>query len=211
MISIRDRVVRSEPFDGAPDRYAVVALFRHAEDGASFLRSAWPAHVTLCSNFVVDASADDLVSAVRRSGALSAPLVVQFGGTSLFGRNRDVPVRLVAEGRASALHSDLTDQLESLPGFGADEPDFWRDGYRPHLTLSATISAEEGQRWRAACVAVVRLTGAEATIVAASPLPEDGIEVDADPDLAAAPDLPRLGRSHVEQPDGNRPNGHGDS
>jgi hypothetical protein len=213
VISIRDRVARSEPLGTAPDRFAVVALFRPAEDGGSFGRSAWPAHVTLCSNFVVDASADEVVSAVRRSGALSEPVVVQFGGLSMFGRDRDIRVRLVVAARASALHRDLTDQLESLPGFAADEPDFWRDGYRPHLTLSATVSGEEGQRRRAACVAVVRLTGDDATIVAAFALPDEGIGVNADIPGPAASGVPRLARRDVApaQPDVTPPNALGDA
>ncbi|MFK4808351.1 hypothetical protein ACI3KX_20995 [Microbacterium sp. ZW CA_36] len=116
-MSIRDRVARSEPFAPAADRFAVVALFRPAEDGASFSRSAWPAHVTLCSNR------------------------------------------------------------------------------------------------RAACVAVVRLTGDDATIVAAFALPDEGIGVNADIPGPAAPGVPRLARRDVgpAQPDVTPPNALGDA
>lgn len=47
--------------------YVVVALFTPMAVGTSFNRSSWPAHVTLASNFLTDATVDELELAVDRA------------------------------------------------------------------------------------------------------------------------------------------------
>ena len=53
----------------------------------------------------------------------------------------------------------------------AEEPAYWRDGYRPHLTLTPVISIEDGGSRILRCVAVARLLEDDATVVAAFRLP----------------------------------------
>lgn len=113
------------------------------------------------------ASVDELSRAVQRSEIVSEPVEVEFGGTSWFGPNRDVPVRLVLPGRVSELHRSLANQLESLPGFAADEPAYWREGYRPHVTLTPKIATEEGERRSLCSVAIAQLERDGATVGAA--------------------------------------------
>ncbi|TFD64662.1 2'-5' RNA ligase family protein [Cryobacterium sp. Hh38] len=154
------------------ERYVVVALFEPIAVGTLFSRKDWPAHVTLASNFITDVSVDDVVLAVRRVCAQIEPIVLQFDGAALFGRNHDVPVRLVRSAGASTLHRHLADQLQPLPGFAADDPAFWRNGYRPHLTLSSTESVNERDSWSACSVAIARLDDVGAVITAAFNIPE---------------------------------------
>lgn len=137
----------------------------------SFLRKDWPAHVTLAGNFVTEAPTDELVLAVRRAGVLTGPTIIRFGGKGWFGPNLDVPVRLVLPGRVSNLHQCLADELEKLPGFTADEPGFWRVGYRPHLTLGSAIPLEPGEAKEIGQIAIAQLSGERATIAATWDLP----------------------------------------
>lgn len=144
-------------------RWAIVALFDDLEVGTTFLRSAWPAHVTLASNFATDASADDLVRAVVHVSP-PARMRIDFAAGELFGRSADIPVQLVRPEGVSSLHRRLADQLEQLPGFVADDPEFWRDGYRPHVTLAPSIRPIEGTSWTTSSVVIARLIGATAKI-----------------------------------------------
>lgn len=155
-------------------RYVVVGLFDVIDVGATFSRRHWPAHVTLVSNFVTAASVDDIAGAVRRAGALDAPLRIEFEGVDLFGPNRDIPVRLVVPGRVAEVHRRLVDRLESLGNVVADEPAYWRAGYRPHLTLSGGIEADHGERRVVTDIAIARLEADAATVVAAIGTQERG-------------------------------------
>ena len=136
--------------------YAVVALFKPLDIG-TISRQAWPAHVTLASNFTAAVVADEIAAVVADAAPAAEPLRVRFREHSLFGPNHDVRVRLVDSEQAVSVHSRLADHLESLPGFAADEPAYWRDGYRPHLTLGPSVTATEGGRETASCVAVVEI------------------------------------------------------
>lgn len=168
---------RSSEAAAPPKRYTVAALFAPLAVGTSFPRRSWPGHVTLASNFVTDATVDELVCAVRAARVLGEPLVVQLAGTALFGPNHDVPVRLVQPTRVSALHDRLAGELEPLPGFVADEPSYWRSGYHPHLTLGPTISAREGDRRSVCCLVIPQLIEGDATIAAALGVPTQAGDV----------------------------------
>lgn len=146
--------------------WAVVALFTPLDVGTVIDRRAWPAHVTLASNFTASAPTDEIVAVVADAVPAAEPVGVRFGDLALFGPNRDVQVRLVDSVQAVSVHSRLADHLESLPGFTAEEPAFWRDGYRPHLTLGPSVSAREGDRETAISIAVVELLDHEAKVLA---------------------------------------------
>lgn len=147
------------------ERYVVVALFEPIAVGTTFSRRAWPAHVTLVSNFVTTASVADLVEVLPRVEKATSDLRVEFGGLDRFGPHRDVPVRLVLPNVAEELHRSMVDVVESLPGVAADDPEYWRDGYRPHLTLTPSVEAGEGEMWTVSAIAVVRLAADAATVV----------------------------------------------
>jgi hypothetical protein len=154
--------------------HVVVALFAPITVGTSFKRSGWPAHVTLASNFLANATADELNRIVGRADVSSKPLSVQFTQLAQFGPNGDVPVRLVQSDGVLTLHNRLADDLALLPGFAAEEPAFWRDGYRPHLTLGDAITSGEGERWNVECIATAQLDGTDAEIVGSFQLPLAG-------------------------------------
>ena len=146
--------------------YAVVALFYPLDIGTTISRRVWPAHVTLASNFTTAAIPDRIVELVAEAASTVEPLSVRFGEQALFGPNHDVRVRLVDSEESVSLHLRLADQLESLPGFAAEEPVYWREGYRPHLTLGPSITAVEGDRETANSVAVVEILDSDAKVVA---------------------------------------------
>jgi 2'-5' RNA ligase len=146
--------------------YAVVALIDPLDIGTTISRRAWPAHVTLASNFTAAAAADRIIEAVAEAAPAGEPLSFRIGEEAMFGTNQDARVRLVDSKQAISAHRRLTDQLESLPGFIAEEPAYWRDGYRPHLTLSPSVTPTEGDRIAANLVAVVEIFDTDAKVVA---------------------------------------------
>jgi len=111
--------------------YAVVALFDPLDIGTTISRRVWPAHVTLASNFTTGAIPDRIVELVAGAASAAEPLSVRFGEQALFGPNHDVRARLVDSEESVSLHMRLADQLESLLGFAAEEPAYWREGIAP--------------------------------------------------------------------------------
>lgn len=151
------------------DRFCVVALFEPLSVGHRFPRVDWPAHVTIASNVRVNVAVDEVARAVLDLNGVSAPLAFVFGEVAMFGRQQDIRVRVADSPSIRALHRDIFRRLSQLPGFAPDEPAHWGSGYRPHLTLCATFHVTEGQSWAASQIALVRLDGPTAEIVASAP------------------------------------------
>lgn len=146
-------------------RFVIVALFENLEVGARFGRDRWPAHVTLVANFVTDAAPGAIADATRPAASAQSSMVLALGGVDRFGPGRDIPVRLVMSESARELHHALADALEPLR-VEPDEASYWRDDYRPHLTLSPTVEAAQGERRRVRQIALVRLDGDSAMVAA---------------------------------------------
>ncbi|MFE4951363.1 2'-5' RNA ligase family protein [Leifsonia sp. NPDC056665] len=138
--------------------FAAVALFAPIEVGTAIPRSAWPAHLTLVSNFVVGASPERVIQVVRDALVDSPPVEARIAGRAMFGPAADIPVQLVEPGPFPGVHEALAEAVERLPGFVADEPGYWHDGYRAHITLRAGESLREGDAWPVRCFAAVQLT-----------------------------------------------------
>ena len=145
--------------------FAVVALFAPIEVGTAVPRSAWPAHLTLVSNFTVQAPPERVIEVVRDALADRPPVEARIAGRAMFGPSSDIPVQLVEPGPFPGVHEALADAVERLPGFVADEPDYWHAGYRPHITLRAGESLREGDGWPVRCFGTVQLTEEYGTIV----------------------------------------------
>ncbi|KZC95414.1 2'-5' RNA ligase family protein [Clavibacter tessellarius] len=155
-------------------RFVIVGLFQACDPGASFSRGSWPAHVTLAGNFVVDAPPRDLAEAVGSLGLSRTAIPIRFGERAAFGPGRDISVRLVTSSVVTALHDRLADVLETQPGFAADEPAYWRSGYRAHLTLTPAVSVARDETRTLRYVVLSELSREEARVVAAWDLGEAG-------------------------------------
>jgi len=156
--------------------FVVVALFDPLGVGMTFDRREWPAHVTLASNFVVGEPGVRLARAVKEACAGYGPMSVRFAGRAMFGRDRTVPVQLLDSAHLNDMHERLADRVEVVPGFAAADPDYWRAGYRPHMTHVPTVTVHDGDTRQMAYVAVAALTENTATLTAAFVLsrPPDG-------------------------------------
>ncbi|CAM5322531.1 2'-5' RNA ligase family protein [Leifsonia shinshuensis] len=145
--------------------YAVVALFARTEVGASIARSEWPAHLTLVSNFAVEAAPQLVVETVRAALSGAEPIEARLGAAMMFGPNADIPVQLVDDGPFPGLHERLAEAVERLPRFVADEPQYWHEDYRPHITLRFAPDVVEGDVWPVRCCATALLTADRGTII----------------------------------------------
>lgn len=154
-----------------PRLLAVVAIPAPLEKGARFPRAVWPAHVTLASNFTVDEAVTQVVDVVRAACVDVEPIPIRFEGTAQFGRNQDIAVQLVSSPQVVALHERLADALEALPHFAAEEPPYWRAGYRPHMTHVPGRDTPEGAEVVLRHVVIAEIDGAKATVIDRFPLP----------------------------------------
>ncbi|WP_285724878.1 hypothetical protein [Psychromicrobium xiongbiense] len=135
--------------------YAVVALFDPLEIDTTISRRAWPMHLTLASNFTTAATADRIIEVFASAAPPPEPLSVLVGEQALFGPNHDVRVRFVDSEQAVSVHNTPYGSARIPLRFVAEEPAYWRDGYRPSLTLGASVTATEGASRTANSVAVV--------------------------------------------------------
>lgn len=155
--------------------------------------------MTLVSNFITEASVAKLAAAMRRVLASERPLQLEFGGTEMFGLNRDIPVRLVRSEAAKTLHQELVAELTSVGDVVADEPAYWRAGYRPHMTLAPTAGTDVNRLRKPQDIVLARLDGDRATIVACVRLLADAERVsDVDVRHANVGDAHGLARLKIE-------------
>lgn len=138
--------------------YAVVALFSTTEIGTSIARSEWPAHLTLASIFAVEAPPLLVARTVRLAQVDGVAIDAHLAGPAMFGPNGDIPVQLVGVEPFHEIHERLAAALERLPGFVADEPEYWHDGYRPHITRGLLADPHEGDVLPIRCIATALLT-----------------------------------------------------
>jgi hypothetical protein len=105
-----------------------------------------------------------IMEAIGELCAGLGPLPVRFAGEAMFGPKHDVPVQLVESAPVVSLHGRLADRLESMPGFDARDPAYWRAGYRPHMTRVPSLIARDGDREYLRCVAIAAMTDSHATL-----------------------------------------------
>ncbi|MFC9560859.1 2'-5' RNA ligase family protein [Agromyces sp. NPDC056965] len=148
-----------------PRFLAVVAVPVPIEKGTRFPRATWPSHVTLASNFFVDAALAEVVDAVRAACVGAGPITIQFEGIAQFGRDKGIRVQLVNSAQTVALHEQLADLLEALPHFAAEESLYWRAGYRPHMTHVAGRDTPDDAELMLRHVVIADIDGADATVL----------------------------------------------
>jgi len=147
--------------------FVVVALVDALDVGSSFERAAWPAHVTLASNFLVDETDDQVAAAVSQACARHGQLTVRIGASAMFGRDRNVEVQIVESAEVLVLHEQIADLLEVMDGFAPTEPAYWRDGYHPHMTRVTGFTFRQGDVTQLPFIAVAKMTQRMATITSA--------------------------------------------
>ncbi|MBD3940910.1 2'-5' RNA ligase family protein [Microbacterium sp. NEAU-LLC] len=161
------------PADAARELYVVVALPEPLSVAAMISRRAWPAHVTLASNFVVDGGPETVTRAVADCCVDEPPLRLRFAEQAWFGPRHDIAVQLVESAQIIALHERLAVALEALAGFGAETPEYWREGYRPHVTHVPGVVTSPGMTAQLRFLAIAVMTGSTATIISAIDLGRD--------------------------------------
>ncbi|MGU3645358.1 2'-5' RNA ligase family protein [Microbacterium sp. C23T] len=151
--------------------YVVVALVAPLAVGVTFSRREWPLHVTLAPNFVLDGSRDEVVRVIADACVDQAPLPVRFSADEMFGRERNIPVRIIESAEIDDLHQRLANALQNQPGFAAAEPAYWRAGYRPHMTRRSGTAVGDPDPAELRYLAIAEMTGSAANVIAALTLP----------------------------------------
>lgn len=146
-------------------RYTVAAFPEPLAVVAVVERRRWPAHITLAGNFSAAVSESRVVARVLSTIGSIATIEVALGEPVLLGPSRDIPVLRADSVELRALHERLAGQLSRLDGFTEDEPQLWRDGFVPHLTLGSMVSVRPGEIVRIASVAVSRINGGVAVVI----------------------------------------------
>lgn len=135
----------------------------------------WRMHATVLQSFVVDCGVEAVVALVRghvqRTGIVTATGDHQEG----FGPDRDIEVRVLADAQQLVdLHLALLADLNTLPGFAPDVPEWAGEGYRPHVTAGAWGALRPGDPVAFDRIAVVDLGTPDGRprVAAVVPLPD---------------------------------------
>lgn len=144
-------------------RYVIVAPLEPLHVADSFSVSQWPLHVTVAPNFQAAVDTDDLIQALHQVCLRLEQVDVLVGNEDLFGPDANIPVNVVEhDDGLSVIHETLINALVSL-GAGLDTPEYSRQGYRPHITITPTSRARAGDRIRLRQLALVNMEPSEAT------------------------------------------------
>lgn len=104
----------------------------------------WPLHVTLIPNFRTRSNWVDVETAI---GSMQSPaLGVRVDGEEMFGPSGSISVNIVFDdsGALAQLHNRLLTTLEEQCGLTLEAPQYFRDGYRAHITATSEARAEPG-------------------------------------------------------------------
>ena len=147
-------------------KYVIALPLSPLEAGDEFPAETWPLHLTLVPTFEVDLSVDELVTVTQPLIARAGSLTVVGESDELFGPRHDVPVTTVlATDELVALHHELLKALEPRAAHHL-KPAYIGDGYRPHVSHTATDSFGPGETATVRQVAIVDMQrrGADKTL-----------------------------------------------
>lgn len=127
--------------------------------GDSFASSRWPLHITLSTNFDIDAEPDAVALPVEQVAACHPAIWVCGGERAMFGSRGTTEVTLIEPREpVAALHAALAARLD-LEGARFLYPEHMGDGYRPHATVqrtpAGTARLNTGQRLLLDAIALV--------------------------------------------------------
>ncbi len=141
--------------------YVVVAML-----GASpsrFERIRWPLHVTVVSNFTLQADETTVHRIIRQVAGRLRPFTVTGVESAMFGPAGDVPVRRVDSAEIVAAHRTLVAELSGL--ISLIEPRYAGDGYLPHATDQRGARLGEAETRSVTSISLLRIAGPWAEIV----------------------------------------------
>lgn len=107
----------------------------------------WPPHTTVMQSFHVEADVDVVVALVQRRAEHASPIDAVAGHIEGFGPNRDIRVTVLTNAEPIVeLHEALLGDLQALPGFAPDVPEWAGPGFRPHVTAGSWGELSPGER-----------------------------------------------------------------
>ena len=127
-------------------RLVVILPLEPMAVGDGYPLSTWPLHLTVAPTFVIDVDLARVIAAVAAALRPEPALTLTAGPDAGFGRSMNLPVSLIEPNpQLQAVHLALVDTLEQL-GATFDDPDFTRDGYGPHVTMTRLDRVRPGDR-----------------------------------------------------------------
>ena len=137
--------------------YCVVLPLAPLQVGRWIDRAAWPLHLTLVPNVRSDTDLDVLVGVVREATARLPPLATTMGDEAWFDPDGSTLVDLAGVDDLRPAHEAVLDALQQHAGAAAVVPEYHRDGYRPHVTVTPSARARRGERLTFRTIALVEL------------------------------------------------------
>ncbi|HEY8108565.1 MAG TPA: 2'-5' RNA ligase family protein [Patescibacteria group bacterium] len=136
------------------NKYLVVHFLDSLSEGERFESSAWPLHLTLIPPFSTNAERSDLEQFLR-TVSQRRPIDLKVSGKSLFGVRQDIPVmEVVLLPELRDLHEAVVNALEEQD-VRHGSPAHIREGFRPHVTIQKSGTAEPGQTVRMDAITLV--------------------------------------------------------
>jgi hypothetical protein len=140
-------------------KFVVVLPIRPLEVGVGFTVGAWPLHVTLVPRFSSAVDVAQLATVLQATARGRAPIDASIGCDAYFGTDSDILVSLVADQVALVeFHLQLLSALERECGITVEEPQYSREGFRPHVTAANEGRIREGEKVGLVQIALVEMS-----------------------------------------------------
>lgn len=136
-------------------KYAIISPIVAVHEGDTFASSGWPLHVTLADTFAVDWDRNDLMQNLRTLFATAKSIPITAMEDTYFGDSQQTQVTLLQPNdQLCRLHNELIKLLESS-GAVFNDPQFTKEGFRPHATVQAHTRLYTGQHIQLTNIAIV--------------------------------------------------------
>jgi 2'-5' RNA ligase len=138
-------------------KWAIIAPLESIEEGAEFLPSEFPLHITLAGVFAINTTGNVLSGKLLELLARQTAIQAFTDTGDFFGPNKDVYVmKLRKTPKLMSLYNKIHDKLNQL-GATFNEPQYEADGYIPHSTVQRNARLSPNQIVSVNTVAIVDL------------------------------------------------------
>jgi len=138
-------------------KWAIIAPLESMEEGAEFLPSEFPLHITLAGVFAINNTGTVLSEKLLELLAHQTAFQAFTDTDEYFGPNKDIYVmKLQKTPELMSLYHKIHDTLNQL-GATFNEPQYEVDGYIPHSTVQKNVRLSTNQVISVNTVAIVDL------------------------------------------------------
>jgi hypothetical protein len=125
-------------------KYTLIQLLENMKEGTKYASNNWPLHSTIVDTFAIDWDVPTMVSKLTELLKQHEPATSVAQEDEFFGPEKQIQVVLFEKTDSLVkLHHDVAELLEQ-GGLQLHDPQFAREGFRPHATVQKHTRLKKG-------------------------------------------------------------------